>query len=79
DQRMKRFASLQRDPWIVLAPDYFYRTPNFPEHRLNLSGIFFISLRELPIEASSSLLGKPRLDKLLEISGIDVVDDRPLM
>src|SRR5438445_8900238 len=78
DQRMKRFASLQRDPWIVLAPDYFYRTPNIPEHRLDLGGIFFVGLRELPIEASSSLLGKPRLDKLLEISRVDVVYDRPL-
>ncbi len=76
---MKRFASLQRDPWIVLAPDYRYRTPNIPERRLDFGGIFFVGLRELPIEASSSLLGKPRLDKLPEISGIDVIYDRPLI
>ncbi|WP_287298550.1 hypothetical protein, partial [Mesorhizobium sp.] len=75
---MKRFASLQRDPWIVLAPNYLYRTPDITERRLDFGGIFFVGLRELPIEASSSLLGKPRLDKFLEISGRDVIYDRPL-
>ncbi|WP_367185520.1 hypothetical protein [Mesorhizobium ventifaucium] len=60
---MKRFASLQRDPWIVLAPDYLYRTPDIPERRLDFGGIFFVGLRELPIEASSASHGSTSFSK----------------
>src|SRR5688500_5322881 len=77
-QRMKRFASLQWDPWIVLAPDDFDRTSNIPKRRLDLGGMLFVRLRELPIEAPSSLPGKPRLDQLLKVTGLHVVDDRAL-
>jgi hypothetical protein len=78
DQRMQRFAPRQRNPWIVLAPEYSYRAPNVAEHRLDFGGILLIRLRELPIEACPSLLGQPRLDQLLDIARIDVVDHRPL-
>jgi hypothetical protein len=75
---MERFASRQRNPWIGLAPDDLYRTANISEHRFDFCGVLFVGLRELPVEALSPFFGKPRLDKLFEVLGIDLVRDRAL-
>jgi hypothetical protein len=73
---MKGSPSLQRYPWVFLAPEDLYRAADILEHRLDLGCEFFIGLRELPIEADSSILGEPRLRQLLEVVWIDLGHDR---
>ncbi len=75
---MESLSARKRNPWIVLTPYNFNWATYLPEQRFHLCGIALISLRKLPVKATSTIIGQPRCDKSRNILAFDVVDDRAL-